>query len=139
MTALQKDRTSIQTKMTQLLTAIQKNKVNEQDLIKSIDKHDHEILQTLQDDWKSAIQQIPKEHDKPQQKEKRLIPPNLKRLFAGMARVPRDDFFQQYDLGVPKDDTMRGNDNVLLLYSNDKAIPHDGIGIPLLSVENATE
>lgn len=142
MKVLQKDQTTIQTKMTELLNAIRKNKVDETNLIKSMDKHDHEFLATLQDDWMHAMNKmLLHQKEAPRDKDEPLIPPSLNTLFSGMARVPRDDFFQQYDTGVPQDDTIAGNEQVLLLYSKDKALPqdHDGTGIPLLSVENATE
>eukprot|EP00544_Gedaniella_sp_CCMP2646_P008195 CAMPEP_0202493314 /NCGR_PEP_ID=MMETSP1361-20130828/9691_1 /ASSEMBLY_ACC=CAM_ASM_000849 /TAXON_ID=210615 /ORGANISM="Staurosira complex sp., Strain CCMP2646" /LENGTH=548 /DNA_ID=CAMNT_0049123609 /DNA_START=153 /DNA_END=1799 /DNA_ORIENTATION=+ len=128
--ALQKDQETTDTKLKEILNAIHQNQVNEKELIQSMD-HQHEhaaFLQTLKDDLVHA-------------KEKPLIPSPLQRLFSGMARVSRDDFFQQYDTGVPQDETIAGNENVLLLYSNRNALPpnHDGTGIPLLSVENATQ
>jgi hypothetical protein len=125
--ALQTDQDTTDTKLEEiLLNAF--HKVNEKELIQSTDHHEHAFLQTLKDDLAHA-------------KEKPLIPSPLQRLFSGMARVSRDDFFQQYDTSVPQDETIAGNENVLLLYSNRNALPpnHDGTGIPLLSIESATQ
>lgn len=40
-----------------------------------------------------------------------------------MARVDRNAFFEHFDVGVPKDVSFSGNDEVLLLYSNQEALP----------------
>jgi len=56
---------------------------------------------------------------------------------SGMAFVNRDAFASTYDLGVPLDESGKGNDRVLLLYSDLTAFPEfDGKGP--LSVEQAT-
>ena len=67
------------------------------------------------------------------------------KLFAGAARVSRDEFFQRFDLGVPLDRTVPGNQEALIMYHHDRSLPdiskfdaaHDGV-MPLLSVEDAT-
>jgi hypothetical protein len=70
-----------------------------------------------------------------------IIPPSMNKLFAGMARVGRDDFMQRFDVGVPMDVTKRGNEEVLILYSDEYSLPHKsaGEGIPRLHPERAME
>jgi len=52
-----------------------------------------------------------------------LIPETMENLFAGMARVNRDAFAKKFDVGVPLDETKPGNEDVLILYSNEHALP----------------
>lgn len=76
----------------------------------------------------------------------------MDKLFVGASRVDRDEFAKRFDLGVPLDKTQDGNNEVLLLYSNQKSLP-DGSNItkgleeamisgnaelPLLNVPDAT-
>jgi hypothetical protein len=64
----------------------------------------------------------------------------MKKLVAGMARVNRDEFMEMFDIGVPKDKTVEGNEDVLLLYSSDKALPDNRErDLPLLSPNKATK
>lgn len=56
---------------------------------------------------------------------------------SGLVFVNRDDFASTYDLGVPLDGSEKGNDRVLLLYSDEKAFPQTDGNSPL-SVEEAT-
>jgi hypothetical protein len=69
-----------------------------------------------------------------------LIPNTMRKLFAGMARIGRDDFFEAFDVGVPKDDTEKGNEEVLILYSKG-ALPkaHSSSSLGLHSAEEATK
>jgi hypothetical protein len=118
--AFQKDQATLKS---DIIHAIMENNVDAKDLFKAIDKHESDSLQSLRE---NLVQGIPKP---------------INRLFAGMARVDRDDFFARYDTGVPQDETMTGNEQVLLLYSHSDALPpdHEGKGIPLLPVEEATQ
>jgi hypothetical protein len=118
--AFQKDQATLKS---DIIHAIMENNVDPKDLFKAIDKHESDSLQSLQE---NLVQGIPKP---------------INRLFAGMARVDRDDFFARYDTGVPQDETMTGNEQVLLLYSHADALPpdHEGKGIPSLPVEEATQ
>jgi Nucleotide-diphospho-sugar transferase len=50
-------------------------------------------------------------------------PESLKGLFVGSAVVPRDEFTQLYDLGVPWDDPAPGAKDVLLLYGSERSLP----------------
>eukprot|EP00547_Thalassionema_nitzschioides_P003286 CAMPEP_0194223600 /NCGR_PEP_ID=MMETSP0156-20130528/35539_1 /TAXON_ID=33649 /ORGANISM="Thalassionema nitzschioides, Strain L26-B" /LENGTH=541 /DNA_ID=CAMNT_0038954813 /DNA_START=1 /DNA_END=1626 /DNA_ORIENTATION=- len=52
-----------------------------------------------------------------------LFPNSINDLFYGAARVDRDAFTSQFDLGVPLDRTTRGNSQALLLYSSEGAMP----------------
>lgn len=68
------------------------------------------------------------------------IPSTLKNLVAGMARVDRNDFFNEFDVGVPKDASLSGNSQVLMLYHHISALPdnHDTNTMNFLPVEDAT-
>jgi hypothetical protein len=44
-------------------------------------------------------------------------------LISGVALVDRDEFTSRFDTGVPLDPSMPGNDQVVILYSHDQAIP----------------
>lgn len=56
-----------------------------------------------------------------------------------MARVDRNEFMDKFDIGVPKDKTTVGNEEVLLLYTSDKSLPDKGGDLPLLSPDKATQ
>lgn len=113
-------------------------------LLRAIQDAGRENTSLLKSELKSAIQQLQgtdtvKESKSPTTK---LIPDEMKSLFSGMARVDRDEFFQHYDVGVPKDESTDGNNQVLLLYSNSKSLPDkhsSGDAMPLLSAEDATQ
>lgn len=45
------------------------------------------------------------------------------KFLVDLAQVPKDEFVQLLDPGVPLDASKEGADRVLLLYSNDKALP----------------
>jgi hypothetical protein len=51
------------------------------------------------------------------------IAETLRNLVGGAARVSRDDFITEFDLGVPWDETQTGAKDVLMLYSGDSALP----------------
>lgn len=67
-----------------------------------------------------------------------IIPPSMNKLFAGMARVSRDAFIQRFDVGVPMDPTKKGNEEVMIFYSDEHALPHKSAreGIPKRAVEH---
>ena len=72
-----------------------------------------------------------------------LIPNSMKKLFVGMARVNRDQFTKRFDIGVPLDATKPGNEDVLILYSDEKSFP-DGYAsrseeMPKLTAKTATK
>lgn len=74
------------------------------------------------------------------------MPETINKVFVGMGRVNREDFFRKYDLGVPVDPSQQGNEDIMLLYSA-KSLPKpwDAIGntqdtmIPLYNATEATE
>jgi hypothetical protein len=74
------------------------------------------------------------------------MPDTMNKVFVGMGRVNRDEFFQTYDLGVPVDPSQEGNEDILLLYSQ-KSLPkpRDALQdtkdtmIPLYDAKAATE
>lgn len=54
-----------------------------------------------------------------------VFPPEaMKNLFSGIARVPRTEFAQLYDIGVPLDPTTPNNEEVLLLYNTPESLPN---------------
>ena len=75
--------------------------------------------------------------------------PEAVRDFAvGAAVVNRDEFNAQFDVGVPLDPSSPQNDQVLILYSSEKALPSDPYAakeaaamttLPTLSATDATE
>lgn len=44
-------------------------------------------------------------------------------LVSGVGLVDRDEFASTFDMGVPLDRSTSGNDNVVIFYSHDQAIP----------------
>ena len=66
------------------------------------------------------------------------VPDTVKKLVSGVGRVDRDAFFQAFDVGVPKDKSDKGNEEVLILYSHDNAMPEKGVS-QVLSPEDATK
>jgi hypothetical protein len=58
-------------------------------------------------------------------------------LFAGMTHVDREEFAEAFDVGIPLDDDSDDNRRVLLLYSDDGALPLEAD--KKLSVADATE
>jgi hypothetical protein len=70
----------------------------------------------------------------------------MEKLFAGAARVNRDEFTKRFDLGVPLDQTQQGNEEILMLYHHPQSLSNvsttvasDGDqDMPLLSVRDAT-
>lgn len=72
-----------------------------------------------------------------------LLPPGMRQLFVGMGRLKRDDFARVYDSGVPMNPSVRGNEEVLILYGGTSLPPSDAVSssdvIPLFeSPEDAT-
>jgi hypothetical protein len=65
------------------------------------------------------------------------------RFAVAMGRVSKQEFTDTYDLGVPLDPPSAGAEDVLILYSNDKAMPstfgEDPNAIPSLSMPEAVE
>jgi len=57
---------------------------------------------------------------------------------SGLQFVDRDDFATTFDSGVPLDETTKGNDRVLILYSDPKAFPTKKNEEGLLSAVDAT-
>mmetsp|Transcript_60629 Transcript_60629/g.148740 ORF Transcript_60629/g.148740 Transcript_60629/m.148740 type:complete len:605 (+) Transcript_60629:148-1962(+) len=51
------------------------------------------------------------------------FPKSLDKMFVDYATVPRDDFFELFDIGVPKDPVTEGAEDVMILYTSDKSLP----------------
>jgi hypothetical protein len=66
------------------------------------------------------------------------FPETLSNMFVGFATVPRDEFNELLEVGVPLDPTMTGAEEVLVLYTGEKSLPTDGPGTGL-SAEKAVE
>jgi hypothetical protein len=77
------------------------------------------------------------------------FPRELGKIVTGMARVDRDEFASNFDMGVPLDQSTKGNRNVLILYNYDDSFPSSNLfdkaqakeshNVPLLSSTEATE
>lgn len=70
------------------------------------------------------------------------FPKSVGNMFVDYATVPRDEFFDRFDIGVPKDPATDGAEEVMILYTSDKGLPwgkgpsHDKFG---MGVENAVQ
>lgn len=53
----------------------------------------------------------------------RRFPQEMSSFAGGMAALDRTDFTKRFDIGVPIQQDSRGNENVLLLYSHQNALP----------------
>lgn len=69
----------------------------------------------------------------------------MEKLFAGAARVNRDDFLKRFDLGVPLDHTTPGNQEAMIMYHHERSLSSVQKGdaardgpMPLLTVDDAT-
>jgi hypothetical protein len=49
---------------------------------------------------------------------------SLRRVVYDYATTPRDDFFHNFDLGVPMDNTVDGAEDVLILYNSNRSLPY---------------
>jgi Nucleotide-diphospho-sugar transferase len=70
-----------------------------------------------------------------QQRRQSPFPKSIEKMFVDYATVPRDDFNQMFDIGVPLDPPMEGAEEVVILYTSDKGLPwgkgfhHDKLGL----------
>lgn len=86
------------------------------------------------------------ENDAPKQSKQPLFPKRMEKLFAGAARMDRDKFMDKFDVGVPKDKTVEGNEDVLILYHHPKSVTNvtrqanraARESLPSFSVDDAT-
>jgi hypothetical protein len=93
--------------------------------------------------WKDAAA-IPSAHDDTANR----FPDEVHDFAIGMSRIQRDEFAKKFDMGVPLDVSSPKNDDVIVLYSSEKALPNDLYAskeaesqttMPLMSAEDATE
>ena len=56
-----------------------------------------------------------------------LFPGSMNQLFQGSTRVARKDFVQHLNLGIPVDNEVTGNEEVLVLYTDLNAVPDDSL------------
>ena len=59
------------------------------------------------------------------QEQRSLFPDTVRGLLVGTATVPRADFIEQFDVGVPWDERQREAKDVVLLYSSTASLPPD--------------
>jgi Nucleotide-diphospho-sugar transferase len=52
-----------------------------------------------------------------------IFPKSIQKIAVGMSRVPRDEFSTTFDMGVPLQKTVQGNEHVLILYTHNNALP----------------
>ncbi|KAL3922072.1 MAG: hypothetical protein SGILL_002402 [Bacillariaceae sp.] len=74
------------------------------------------------EEHQSQSQQEQQSKDK-RKTEERIFPKSIEKLMVDYATIPRDEFNQVMDIGVPYDDTNNGADEVVILYTKDKAKP----------------
>jgi len=107
----------------------------------------HAINDPLQCKCVDGSPSIPQLRAFPRSRNPGKFPSRLEKLFAGVVRVDRDEFMNRFDLGVPKDKSSQGNEDILLFYHHPKSIPNKtakphyediGMDISSLSVEDAT-
>jgi hypothetical protein len=53
------------------------------------------------------------------------FPNSVSKFAYGQALIDRNDFASTFDMGVPVDPTVRGNEQVLLLYNREPSLPKD--------------
>ena len=53
------------------------------------------------------------------------FPDSVSKFAYGQALIDRDDFASTFDMGVPVDRTVSGNEQVLLLYNREHSLPKD--------------
>lgn len=64
------------------------------------------------------------EHETAHQQQAQLFPSETMGRFAvALASVSKEEFTEHYDLGVPLDRSSAGSEDMLVLYSNSKALP----------------
>jgi hypothetical protein len=78
-----------------------------------------EILHHITDTTKPEIQQ------EETTKRKSPFPHTLSNMFVDFATVPRDKFNNLMEIGVPLDETTRGAEEVLVLYTSIGSLPND--------------
>ena len=80
------------------------------------------------------------------------FPPTTSKFAVGMARTRKQDFVNMVDIGVPVDLPSQGDEEVIVIYNKEKALPNhyednptghgmnsDGGNIPLLSMEDTVQ
>ncbi len=106
----------------------------------------HHRLQSVEKDVNCTQQ--PQQQQQKQQQTFRTspFPRSSKQMFVDFATVPRDDFNKLIDIGVPLDDTIKGAEDVLVLYTRGTGMPtgmgwkHDKRNIPAqTALENCHE
>jgi hypothetical protein len=53
------------------------------------------------------------------------FPSTVSRMFVDYATVPRDDFNELLEIGVPLDDTVEGAESVVVLYTSRESLPNN--------------
>lgn len=111
------------------------------DILGALQKDTIDLAEKIQNAKTDILRAVQKERVVENKKKTPLIPETIKSLFAGMALVNRDDFFEKFDVGVPKDDTKEGNEEVLVFYGGEEALPknHSSDSLALHSVDEATK
>lgn len=76
------------------------------------------------------------------------LPPTIRKMFVGMRRAHRDEFARMFDVGVPVMPSSEGNEEVVILYSDESSLPSNESSsssssseniIPVLGPEEATK
>lgn len=67
------------------------------------------------------------------------FPPTLSRMFVDFGTIPRDNFNQMIDVGVPLDDTTKGAEDVLVLFPQNTQPNHASHGLVGVNAQDALE
>jgi len=98
--------------------------------------HDHDTDKRI----KEAVKKVHDEYNN-----MKRFPETVQKFATGMSRINKDEFTNQFDTGVPIDQSKPGEEEILLLYSSERAFPNKKkyelssmTPIPALSVNDAT-
>jgi hypothetical protein len=62
--------------------------------------------------------------NRPKEQRKPPFPASIRKLVVDFGTVPRDEFNSKLEIGVPLDDTVKGADDVLILYTSSASMPN---------------
>ena len=86
-------------------------------------KKQAEKIDSLREQLESTIQKVQDPGTGSSEDTERRFPEGMSSFAGGMAALDRMEFTKRFDVGVPIQQDSKGNENVLLLYSHERAIP----------------
>lgn len=72
-----------------------------------------------------SVHQINSDNSKNNQTITPIFPSTISKVFYGASTVRRDNFIQQYDIGVPWNEPKHGATDVLIMYQSEHSLPSD--------------